>query len=212
VKHELLLALAVATLPAFGEEHRQAAVAPISLYAEFKQSPPPALVAALHEELDVIMLPIGIEFDWRTLDDASVHQISVELAVVTFKGRCDAADLLPLRSEPAALGWTHVSDGEILPFSVIDCDRVRDFLQHDLLAVAPARREFALGRSLARVLAHELYHIFANTAKHAPDGIAKRAYTVRDLLSDDFQFEAHESETLRGKRPSGIPLSAGGTM
>ena len=77
---------------------------------------------------------------------------------------------------PGALGWTHVSDGAILPFSEIDCDRIREFVQKELLYWKPAEREEVLGRAMARVVAHELYHIFANTPHHGSDGVAKAAY------------------------------------
>ena len=103
-------------------------------------------------------------------------------------------------TNPGALGWTHVSDGTILPFSDIECDRIRGFIQKDLLAVRPEEREDAYGRAVARVVAHELYHIFANTSHHGSCGVGKSAYTVQELLSDDFQFEAKESMALRNSK------------
>jgi hypothetical protein len=50
-------------------------------------------------------------------------------------------------------------------------------------------------------VAHELYHIFANTHHHASDGIAKAAYTVQELLADDFVFEEAQCRTLRTSVP-----------
>ena len=98
---------------------------------------------------------------------------------------------------PGPLGWTHMSDGEILPFSDINCDGVRLFLQRDLLRVPEQNRPVAYGRALARVLAHELYHIFAKTAKHGGWGVAKPAYTVQELLSNKFQFDRKQCDQLR---------------
>jgi hypothetical protein len=53
---------------------------------------------------------------------------------------------------------------------------------------------------MAGVVAHELYHIFANTMRHG-SGVSKESYSVQDLLSDDFQFQAKESRMLQANRP-----------
>ena len=115
---------------------------------------------------------------------------------------------MPRDVNPGALGWTHVSDGAILPFSDVDCDRVRVFLQKHLLSVRPADRQTAFGRALGRVVAHELYHIFANTTHHGSDGVGKPAYTVQDLLSDEFRFEEREGEALRTSKRTQPPPQA----
>jgi hypothetical protein len=187
--------LSLAALPGFSQDRQ--GLAPIALYTHFDQAPSGAVAEAMHNELAVIMAPMGLQFEWRSLDGVRGDEVAVELAVVTFKGRCDVGALLPRTSNPGALGWTHVSDGAILPFSDVDCDRIRAFVQRDLLTVRAAEREEAFGRALARVVAHELYHIFANTGKHGSCGVAKSAYTVGELLSDEFVFEGRELQVLR---------------
>ncbi len=191
-----ILVPALAAAPVFGET-RLTQAAPIALYTQFQEEPSEAVAGALHDELETIMAPMGLSFEWRSLSAVRGNEVAVELAVITFKGKCDIATLLPQASSPGALGWTHVSDGTILPFSDVDCDRIRSFVQKELLAVHPEEREEAFGRALARVLAHELYHIFANTAKHGTCGAGKAAYSVQELLAEDFQFEARESQALR---------------
>lgn len=206
------LYLALGILPAFGEP-RGVQVAPITLYTSFQHEPPQAVVEALQDELEQIMAPMGFRFTWRSLSGVRGNEVSVELAVITFKGRCDIAGLLPRIVQPGALGWTHVSDGSILPFSDVDCDRVRSFVQGTLLTVSRDDREETFGRALGRVLAHELYHIFANTQKHGSCGVAKEAFTVQDLLSDDFQFEVSGSEALRtGKAHSALVTGGASSM
>ena len=187
----LLLALGV--FPAFGGSR----VAPVRLYIHFQQDPPDAVLEAIQEELSNIMVPAGMEFDWRSLNDTKGNEVSVELAVIHFKGTCDAEGLSPMDAYPGPLGWTHMSDGEILPFSDINCDGVRLFLQRDLLRVPEPIRPVAYGRAVARVLAHELYHIFAKTTKHGGWGVAKPAYTVQELLSSKFQFDKKQCDRLR---------------
>ncbi len=69
-------------------------------------------------------------------------------------------------------------------------------------------REGAYGRALGRVLAHELYHIFGNTTHHASEGVAKESYTVQDLLTEEFQFEAKESPPAAYRPAPFAPRSA----
>ncbi|HUI55691.1 MAG TPA: hypothetical protein VLY04_12010 [Bryobacteraceae bacterium] len=175
-------------------------MAPIALYTQFQQQPPPAVLASLQEEVESIMAPMGLRFEWRPLTGSRGSEISVELAVITFKGRCDVAGLTSHESKAGPLGWTHISDGAILPFADVDCTGMRDFIQRQLLAVRFEDREEAFGRALGRVLAHELYHIFANTTRHGVCGVGKSAYSVEELLSRDFQFQERESLALKASQ------------
>ena len=167
---------------------------PIALYTHFGEQPPAAVRDAMEREVQSIMAPMGLTFRWQDLTASDGRQTSVELAVIEFKGRCDTADLMPHDFIPGPLGWTHLSNGVILPFSTVDCSAVRSFIQKELLTIPD--REEAFGRALGRVLAHELYHIFANTKHHGADGVAREAYSIHDLLSDNFQFETRESLAL----------------
>ncbi len=198
----VLSCLALAALPALGAE--RLVELPAVLYTSFQQSTPVAVRHALEDEVEILMGPLGRHFVWRSLSGVTGHEISSELAVVTFKGRCNVEGLTLKEIHPGALGWTHVSDGAILPFSEIDCDRIRLFLQKELLYHKPAEREEIFGRALARVVAHELYHIFANTHHHGADGVAKAAYTVQELLSDDFVFEEAQCTVLKSSVPTKI--------
>jgi hypothetical protein len=193
-------------------ETRVAPFAPITLYTQFEQAPPAAVLEALQDEVASIMAPIGLRFQWRDLAKSGAHEVSAELAVVTFMGHCDAAGLTSGSRFEGALGWTHVSDGQILPFTDIDCDRVRQFTQSGLLMFRGDDRAARYGRALGRVLAHELYHIFAHTSRHGSVGVAKETYNMQDLLANDFQFQAKESRMLRTNRPRPAVESAAGTM
>jgi hypothetical protein len=50
---------------------------------------------------------------------------------------------------------------------------------------------------MARVLAHELYHVLAQTRDHAAEGIGKPCFTAADLVSSRFEFEATSLSRLR---------------
>jgi len=194
-----LFCLLAGAFPGWSET-RGATFAPITLYTQFEHTPPAVVLQALQDEVESIMAPIGLRFEWRDLHQTQGHEVSAELAVVTFKGRCDIAGLMAHSRFEGALGWTHISDGQILPFTDISCDRVRQFTQSGLLAFRPDDRAAKYGRALGRVLAHELYHIFANTMRHGSIGVAKESYNMQDLLADDFLFQARESRMLRTNR------------
>ena len=206
-----LFCLLTGVFPGWSET-RGATFAPITLYTQFEHAPPPAVLEALQDEVESIMAPIGLRFEWRDLSRTQGHEVSAELAVVTFKGRCDTFGLMTHSKFEGALGWTHVSDGQILPFTDVACDRVREFLQSGLLTYHPEERDAKYGAALGRVLAHELYHIFANTARHGSMGVAKESYSIQDLLSIDFLFEAKESRMLRSSRPKPTPDIVTGSM
>jgi hypothetical protein len=207
----VLFCLLAGVFPGWSET-RGATFAPITIYTQFEQAPPEGVLEALQDEVETIMAPVGLRFGWRNLDKTGGHEVSAELAVVTFKGRCDTASLTTRSKFEGALGWTHVSDGQVLPFTVVSCDRVRGFVQAGLMTFQAEDREEKYGRALGRVLAHELYHIFANTTRHGTMGVAKESYSVQDLLVDDFQFQARESRMLQTSRPRPAVGGTAGSM
>jgi hypothetical protein len=81
-----------------------------------------------------------------------------------------------------------------------------------LRTVSPDDREEAFGRAVGRVVAHELYHIFANTQKHGSVGVAKESYTVQDLMSGDFLFDGQEYRALGAGKAHLALRIAGGSM
>jgi hypothetical protein len=84
-----------------------------------------------------------------------------------------------------------VRDGKVLPFSEVACDRVVQ-----LLPDAPNRQSI-LGKALARVLAHELYHALADVTRHASEGIAKATLAAVDLATGTIKFDTTASALLR---------------
>ena len=194
----LILCLAAGVLPAFGGG-RLPAVAPVTLYTQFQQDPPGPVVQAIRSELDAIMQPTGLEFSWHNLSEAG-NLSSPRLAVIHFKGECDTAGLRQESGYPGPLGWTHMSDGAVLPFIDVNCDGLRLFVERQLSAVDEARRETVFGRALARVLAHELYHLLGNTRTHTAGGIGKAAYSVQELLTPILHFGKKERDSLRSLR------------
>jgi hypothetical protein len=149
-------------------------------------------------EVAASMAPVGINFEWRSLPEPEVGKPAVALAVITFKGQCTLGDLeSPPSHKAVALGITHISNGLILPYSELDCDRIRYLIRLELLEEAPDQQERLYGRAIARVLAHELYHVIANTKKHGSRGISKASLSASDLVMEVFQFDKRDSLAMR---------------
>jgi hypothetical protein len=172
----------------------------VALYTSFQHEMPVAATKAMREELDWITSPIGVKFAWRNFGETARRNTVARLAVVHFQGQCDAQDLTTVPANPAdrwKLGWTHSVDGNILPFADIFCDLIRIYISPTLLSTDPAQRDAIYGRAVGRVLAHELYHVFADTRKHALTGLMKATYSEENLVSDTFGFRSTELRNLR---------------
>ena len=63
--------------------------------------------------------------------------------------------------------------------------------------LSPPLRQAVLGRALARVIAHEIYHILAETTDHADTGIAKAQMTFKDLTADGFDLSPTSLQRIR---------------
>ncbi|MBZ5596184.1 MAG: hypothetical protein LAP39_28400 [Acidobacteriia bacterium] len=197
--------LTFCTLPGSGEPMTAGAcTAPVSVYTHFEQAYSEPLLENMKEEVRSIMAPIGLELQWRTLDAHAPTGLSSELAVVSFKGKCRMDDLLLPSVNSGNLGWSYALEGHVSPFSDVDCDRVRQFINPSVLHAKWVDRDAILGRALGRVLAHELYHIFADSKRHARVGLAKAFFSPRDLVSDHFTLEERDAETLRNGKLHGV--------
>lgn len=153
--------------------------------------------AEMKQELQSIMSASRMHFDWRVLTNRSASESFPELVVVKFKGKCQMEDRPPANDGTGPLACTHTSDGQVLPFIDVECDRIRSLVGAMARTADARRREYLFGRALGRVLAHEFYHVFGKTSHHGHNGIAKACFTARELVSDKFTFEAGDRKRLR---------------
>ena len=170
--------------------------APLRIYADFSGGHSHGVLSALQSELSIIMQPLRLHFDWRDLKSATGRDPVPELVVVSFKGYCGVGRAPGREGKTGPLGWTHMADGEFLPFVDVSCDRVLAVIRSLIRGESLRKQELALGRALARVMAHELYHLFAETVRHARAGAAKAGFNAFDLVSEDFHFRTEEYELL----------------
>ena len=176
---------------------------------DFDQRYSPATLTAMQRELESIMRACSLDIQWRLLDTSTSQETFNNLVVARFRGKCQGDAPEALAPRPKTLGLTHLSEGEILPFSEVNCDRVRNFVQPKLTHENRFRVDQLLGRALGRVLAHELYHMLARTGVHGHTGVAKPVLTPNDLVSGQLRLEDAQSEGIRRSlRQAGLPAIA----
>ena len=146
-----------------------------------------------------ILKKSGVSLRWRI--GAPAQSVDGLLVVVKLMGRCDM-DGSSAFLVPGPLGWSHESSGVVLPFSNLACDNIRGAVESTLVAGNPIPRNYLLGRAMGRVLAHELYHIMADTAEHGQDGVAQAALSARELTSGLMEFQPPDVQAIQsGLRP-----------
>lgn len=168
----------------------------VGLYASFQHVPSVAVREAAQEELAAVVMPIGILVQWRSVADSSSDPSWNRIAIIHFSGHCDASEVHRRPPHPWKFGSTWVSDGKVIPSAEIRCDVLRAYLAPTLVS-EQRQRAAVFGRALGRVLAHELYHILAETKRHGTGGVGKKSFTPAQLTADEFQFEEVEAQRVR---------------
>jgi hypothetical protein len=176
---------------------------------DFESVPGPTAMAAMEQEVNELLKPSGIALDWRLAKENRGDHPFASLVVLRFKGTCKAEQLPAGVGDFGSLGETHalastrVAGGRVLPFSEVECDQVRSALRFLHPGAGLRERQLALGRALGRVVAHELYHIFARTTAHSALGLAKSSQSLEDLVSvDGPKFGKQESREMEVPAPA----------
>lgn len=153
-------------------------------------------VREMGREAAHILKQSGVSLRWRVgIPSQSVGGL---LVVVKLVGRCDM-DGSPAFLVPGPLGWAHKVDGTILPFSDLDCDNLRGAVQAVAVGQNQVQGNTLLGRAMGRVLAHELYHIVADTADHGDDGVTQAAFTPRELTSGLLELRPSDARAIENR-------------
>ncbi len=170
---------------------------PLTVVFQFDNPHSEKAFEEMKHELASILKDAGIQTEWRARDQVSSSESFANLVVVKFRGVC--------KMDPAAnrdddsgrpLAFTHTSEGAILPFSEVECDRVRSSLRRAVSAGDHTRSDMVFGRAMARVLAHELYHVLARTESHSAKGVAQRALSGADLIGDQLELSQDELNSM----------------
>jgi hypothetical protein len=175
----------------------------VGVFLDFDSVPGAVPVDVMKKEVDKILKPSGVALDWRMASENHGDEVFSGLVVLKFKGKCKLegwsdtpAGLSP--GEERTLGTTKVVNGHVLPFTEVRCDEVKRALAYVRPEANQRERQRAFGIALGRVVAHELYHIFASTTGHAVRGLAKASESLEDLVTaNTMGFRAEDSSAIR---------------
>ena len=191
-----------------GEPSRDLAAAPVGVsssvgvFLDFEDRPARLTIETMEREVQSIMNPAGLRFSWRDLNDPkAVRSTFADLVVVKFRGSCSGVPRNRPKAggadgEPVALADTKISNGKVLHFTDVYCNELRQYLGANAAPLRDSGRSLLYGRALGRIVSHEMWHIFAETDKHASGGVARACYTRQDLLQSVFFFDPAEEKIL----------------
>jgi hypothetical protein len=164
----------------------------------------------MQSELQRLLAPAGIGVVWKNSTERKSGEDFDLVAVSSFDGSCSVVELPSIQVsavEPdMSLADTSISNGRILPFLHVDCARLVRMLRSELGPLALRSRHAVLGRALGRVIAHEIYHIVAQTTDHDDTGVTKAALSARDLTTPRFDFNPWSIVRMR---PPSVARSSG---
>jgi hypothetical protein len=169
----------------------------ITLLLQFDGHRSEESIDVMKEELQGILEPTGLSFDFKLRSELAKTDFFSNLVVVTFKGQCLMGSMRTPAGEQGPYAITHVSDGDVLPFSEVECDRVRGAIRWVMTGSQLKRSAFILGRALGRVLAHEVYHDLGRTTQHGSRGVCKTFLSGEELIRDRLEMDPFDLEKIR---------------
>ena len=177
----------------------------LALYAGEAGGLNASAIQAAQLELQRILRPTGFEMVWKDLQLRKSNEQFDQVVVLRFEGKCSAAGAAvdshrPGRRESVGLADSSVSNGQVLPFFRVDCEYLAQMLDSALRSMNERDRDVVFGRALARIMAHEIYHITGQTKEHQERGVAKASFSEHDLTTSRFDFDAWSLAQIRTHR------------
>lgn len=171
----------------------------VTVLLDFEQTHSTTSLAAMKRELQNIMDSTGMSVELRLRDEVAQNAQFNRLVLFKMKGACtmNALPIGALSDERGPLAMTYSSDGKLLSFGEIECDRVRESLQRTLGRGNPEERQATYGTALARVMAHEMYHMIANSKTHTKEGVTRESLSSWDLLDKQLPLSDRAEAAVR---------------
>jgi len=168
----------------------------VTVVMQFSEEFSPQALQEMQAEADRIVRKAGVRLAFRHRSEAAENSYN-ELIFFKMSGRCEMDNFPALLDERNPLTFTFTTDGRILPFGEVKCDRLRESIKTVMRGSDYQQANQLLGRAMGRVLAHELYHIIAQTKGHGKGGVAKESLSARQLIADKLDLADHDCSFLR---------------
>jgi hypothetical protein len=166
---------------------------PVTVLVEFTGVRSATSLNALKSELQTILSDSHLQIDLQLKSNWPDTPVSGDLVLFKMKGYCtmNAMPVGALSDERGPLAMTHSVNGELLPFGEVECDRVRTALQRTVGRSNPEAHQTEYGIALARVMAHEIYHMLEKSAAHTKEGLSKEALSSAELSRGTPRLSIH---------------------
>ena len=179
-----------------------AAIAPsalaegITIVLDFEGPRNEQSVQEMKREFAGIMKDAALTFQWKSRTEAE-HSGFPNLVVVRFKGTCVLRPIPYLYDERGPMAFTYSTEGEVQPFSEVECDQVTRVVRSAMAGGDFAHADVLMGRALGRVLAHEIVHILTKSGLHGRNGVTKTALSGRQLIAEELHLEPEDLGRIR---------------
>ena len=174
--------------------------AAVEVYLQADSGSSANVLDEMNRELAILMQHAGFRIIGSHGNDQSLSGEAAHVIVVELRGACAVPYARSSSAEPIppalSLASSAVADGRVLPFSWVDCSALNRFLGPAIATQTAQDQAYIYGRSMARLLAHEFYHVLAQTGEHTHAGICKASFSRADLLADHFDFDDVALERL----------------
>lgn len=157
----------------------------------------------METEVSSLMRATGVAVEWQMKSELQSNSEFAELVVIKLTGFCMTETVPMPMDERGPLAFAHSTDGQVLPYGEVECDRVKTALRRFLVGRDYHSRDVVLGVALGRVLAHEMYHMLANDRKHTKSGLTRESLTAEELTAGHLDLAEKAVEEMRRKHNGG---------
>jgi hypothetical protein len=174
---------------------------PLTVLMDFEAPHSEASLKALSYSLNKLLSPDGLPVNIQLKADLPANPQFAQLVVFKMKGSCSMDPRLssarPGTPDIGPLAWAYTSDGQVLHFGEVHCDRVRRSLQRILGFSGSLKNQQTYGSALALVMAHEVYHMLGNATRHTRDGLTKAQLSASELSDSRLVLPPSAVSTLQ---------------
>jgi len=176
---------------------------PLTVLLNYERPYSQSSFAALQQQLQATLDATGLKLDIRDRSASPPREQFGEVVVFKMKGTCSMSNLAvgALSDERGPLAMAYSSNGSVLPFGEVQCDRVRESLEQVLGKSNGARYQAEFGVALGMVMAHELYHMLGHSAQHTRHGVTKESLSARELLEGSLSLPEIARRAMQQRSP-----------
>jgi hypothetical protein len=172
---------------------------PVTVVLDFEHDRNDVSLPTVRSELQKLLSDAHVQVELRLRSQLAGRSQFGEIVIFKMKGVCSVASGVPigaLSDERGPLAMTYTTDGEILPFGEVECDRVRQSLSRVWKSDLTGQHSHQFGVAIARVMAHELYHMLGESPAHTKAGVTKEGLSAHELMAPDLNFPKAASDAV----------------